>query len=103
MHNEECNRQEQLEDMPVGIVGDKADVEHKLSAEGAENKLFAEVVHSKSYDFEVFEEDCEDQKSNFAKAGSVGRLGILGFYLLFRNTLSRFLGLDYADMTDHSL
>lgn len=100
MHNEECNRPEQLEDKPVDKVVDMVDVEHKLSAEDAESKPFAEAVHSMSYDFEVFEEGCEDQRNSFAKADWEEHWGVLVFYLLFRNKLSKSLNLDCADKTD---
>lgn len=69
-HNEVYSKQEQLED-----AEDKVDAEHTLYAddvEDVENTQFAEVVRSMPFDFEVFEEGYEDQKSSFAKAGLDG-------------------------------
>lgn len=77
----------------------KVDVGHRLYAEDAENTRFAVVVHSMSYDFEGFEEDYEDQKSSFVKAGLEEHWVGFVFYLLFHNKPSRFLSLDYADKT----
>jgi hypothetical protein len=85
------------------MVVDKADVGNILYAVDVENRQLVEVVHNMTYDFEVLEEDCEDQKNSFARFDLEGHLVSLAFYLLFHSTLARFLSLDFVDSIDRFL